>query len=347
MNSAALMVILLLAVMVLSWFGVRLVRSYALERLLDVPNERSSHAQPTPRGGGLAITVTHFVGLVVAAVLGVLPWAVACVFGAGLVVAFVGFLDDHSHVSPRWRLLCHLLAVLWAVGWIGGLPPVDFGWGPANLGVLGSALLVLYLVWFLNLFNFMDGIDGIAASQAIFMSVTGAMLACLHGAGADDALPLMLLAAATAAFLFWNWPPAKIFMGDVGSGYLGFSLGVLGAWTVGAGWLSPWVWLILGGAFLADATVTLLRRVAARVAFAEAHRSHAYQRLSRRWQSHRPVTLTYLAVNVLWLAPWALAAARWPSAGAAFAVVALAPLFAAAARLGAGFAGDLPNSPRN
>ena len=187
----------------------------------------------------------------------------------------------------------------------------------------------------------MDGIDGIAGAQALWMSAGGAALTHLAGGGTDAVLPIVLLAAATVGFLVWNWPPARIFMGDAGSGYLGYALGVLALWTVVEGWLTPWVWLILGGAFLADATVTLAVRAKARVSLAEAHRSHAYQRLSRHWRAHRPVTLAFTAVNVLWLGPWALAATCWPSGGCAFALVALVPLFVVAARLGAGRPGEI------
>lgn len=130
-------------------------------------------------------------------------------------------------------------------------------------------------------------------------------------------------------------------MGDVGSGYLGFALGAMALWTVVEGRLTAWVWLILGGAFLADATVTLLVRAWRGVALAEAHRSHAYQRLSRCWGSHRWVTLAFVAVNLLWLAPWAFLAAARPHLGAACAVAALAPLFVLAARLGAGRPGEI------
>lgn len=130
-------------------------------------------------------------------------------------------------------------------------------------------------------------------------------------------------------------------MGDVGSGYLGFSLGTLALWTVAEGWISPWAWLILGGSFFADATVTLFVRAKARVALVEAHRSHAYQRLSRHWGGHRPVTLAFTAVNVLWLAPWALAATLWPRFGVVCALMALLPLFIISARLGAGRPGEI------
>lgn len=336
------MVLLTALVAIASSAGVALVRRYALRRLLDVPNDRSSHSQPTPRGGGLALTVAHLCGVLLGGALGFVevPLMLALAVG-GLAVAVIGFLDDHGHVSASLRLGLHILAFVWAIFWLGMLPPVDFGWGAVDLGGIGTALLVLYLAWFLNLFNFMDGIDGIAGAQAMCMSLTGAALAYQAGGAEHAALPMVLLAAATIGFLLWNWPPARIFMGDVGSGYLGFALGVLALWTVTEGWLTLWVWLILGGAFLADATVTLFRRAKAQVRLVEAHRSHAYQRLSRHWGSHRSVTLAFVAVNVLWLAPWAIVATRWPSSGAVCALAALVPLFFLAARLGAGRPGEI------
>jgi Fuc2NAc and GlcNAc transferase len=325
-----------------SWASVALVRRYALRRLLDLPNERSSHSQPTPRGGGLGLTVAHLLGVAAATLLGLLAPAVAiALIGGGALVAVIGFLDDHGHVAAPLRLLCHLLALSWGIWWLGELPPVDFGWGAVDLGWTGTALMALYCAWFLNLFNFMDGIDGIASAQALSMSVTAALLLLLVTGSERSALPLVLLASATAGFLAWNWPPARIFMGDVGSGYLGYALGALAIWTVAEGWLTPWVWVILGGAFLADATVTLFVRARSRVAVTQAHRCHAYQRLSRHFGSHRAVTLAFVAINVVWLGPWALVAAHWPQYAAACAVVAVSPLFVAASRLGAGREGEI------
>jgi len=325
-----------------AWLGVGLTRRYAVRRLLDVPNERSSHHQPTPRGGGLGLTVVHLIAMTVATLLALVrPELFAALAGGGMVVAIIGFMDDHGHVNASLRLVCHFLIFAWAVWWLGGLPPVDFGWGAVDLGWIGTVMLLLYLAWFLNLFNFMDGIDGIAGIEAITMSGTAALLVTVAGNEWHDALPLWLLAAATAGFLVWNWPPAKIFMGDVGSGYLGYGLGVLALWTVVEGWLSPWVWLIMGGAFLADATVTLCVRALRRERLAEAHRSHAFQRLSRHWRSHRCVTVAFAVLNVCWLGPWAWLATVNPALGAVACLVALTPLFVFALVLGAGQSGDI------
>ena len=335
-------IVLSVAIALGSWVGVALVRRYALQRLLDLPNERSSHSQPTPRGGGVSVTVAHLLGLGVATHLDLLESAVTiALLGGGALVAVVGFLDDHGHVPASLRLVCHFIALSWVAWWFGGLPPVEFGWVAVDLGWTGTAMMVLYCVWFLNLFNFMDGIDGIAGAQALAMALTASLLLSLGAGTTGAALPFLLLAAATIGFLVWNWPPAKIFMGDVGSGYLGFSLGSLAIWTVVEGWLSVWVWLILGGAFLADATTALLVRARAGATLAKAHRSHAYQRLSRHWGSHLRVTVALLALNLVWLGPWAWLAAARPHWGAGCAAAALLPVFVLAARLGAGQAGEI------
>lgn len=331
-------VVLVVAVALASWFAVALVRRYAERRLVDLPNARSSHLRPTPRGGGLGLAVAHLSVMTVASMIGLHPLRLtAALAGGGVVVAAIGFLDDHRDVNPALRLVLHVLAFAWVAVWLGWPGEVDFGWGPVPLGWFGRSVLLLGLVWFLNLFNFMDGIDGLAGVQALFMAAAGAGLAWVGAdGGGSTTVPLLLLGAATAGFLFWNWPPARIFMGDVGSGYLGFSIAALALWTITQGWLTVWVWLILGGAFLADATVTLLVRAASGQRVVEAHRSHAYQRLSRRWQRHRPVTLAFAVVNLAWLAPWGYCATLWPDSGPLCTAIAVGPLVVLAMRLGAG-----------
>jgi Fuc2NAc and GlcNAc transferase len=182
----------------------------------------------------------------------------------------------------------------------------------------------------------MDGIDGIAASEAIF--VTGAAAALALGAGRlSGATGVELVtAAACAGFAAWNWPPARIFMGDVGSGYLGFLIGVLAVAEARENPVALWIWLILGGVFFVDATVTLVRRLVRRERVSQAHRSHAYQWLARRWKSHKKVTLGVTAVNVLWLLPCCYFAVQNPRLAAATALLALIPVAIAALLAGAG-----------
>jgi Fuc2NAc and GlcNAc transferase len=182
----------------------------------------------------------------------------------------------------------------------------------------------------------MDGIDGLAASEAIFVSLAGAVLTVSPVNGTGVGFAALVFAAASGGFLLWNWPPARIFLGDVGSGFLGFVVVVLAVSASRDNPAALWIWLILGGVFFVDATVTLLRRLLRGERVYEAHRSHAYQWLARRWGSHRKVTLAVLAVNIVWLLPWAMLAARFPSGAAVSVLAALAPLALVVAVLGAG-----------
>lgn len=322
------------AALLLTW----LLRRYAIARsLLDIPNERSSHTVPTPRGGGVAIVVTFSVTLALIAWAGVLPetdaWAL---LGAGAWVALVGFLDDHGHIPASRRLIAHFAGSIWALAWLGGLPPlllfgfiVDFGW-------VGDVVAAIYLVWLLNLYNFMDGIDGVASVEAICVCLGGALLYVLTvPQSLDWAVPVLLLFV-VAGFLFWNFPPAKIFMGDAGSGFLGM---VLGIFSIQAAWVVPellWSWIILLGVFVVDATVTLVRRIWRGEKFYEAHRSHAYQYASRRLGAHRPVTLAVLTINLGWLLPLALLVALGTLEGVLGVMIAYLPLLGLAYYLKAG-----------
>ena len=305
--------------------------------VVDVPNARSSHRMPTPRGGGVAIVLVTTAGLIVLALRGIvrpdLLWAVG---GGGVAVALVGFADDRRSVSAVTRLAVHFAAALWALAWLGGLPAlrvgdhlISFGWAGYVLGALG-------IVWAVNLFNFMDGIDGLAASEAIFVAMAGALLSLPMAAGTGVAPEALVFGAACGGFLLWNWPPAGIFLGDVGSGYLGYVIVVLAVATTRDNPVALWIWLILGGAFFVDATVTLVRRTLRSEPVHQAHRSHAYQWLARRWRSHGKVPLAVLAVNLTWLLPWAVLAARLPAYGGACVILALVPLAVLAVACGSG-----------
>lgn len=280
------------------------LRRYALSRnVLDIPNSRSSHTQPTPRGGGLAIVLAFSLALPWASWVGALSMAqLWALLGAGWLVALVGFVDDHLPLAARWRLLAHFVAAIWALVFLGGAPDLLVLGVVVDLGWVGFALAVFYLVWLLNLYNFMDGIDGLAGVEALTAGLAAALL--YAGLGLWDALLLpLLLALAASGFLVWNFPPARIFMGDAGSGYLGLILGML---SLQATLIDPallWVWLILLGVFIVDATLTLGRRLARGEKIYEAHRSHAYQHAARHYGRHLPVTLAVAAINIFWLLP--------------------------------------------
>ena len=317
----------LIAVVLASWALTWALRHYALANsVMDIPNARSSHRIPTPRGGGVAIVVTFLAAVIVLWGAGLLSLSyVLAVGGAAAWIAVVGFMDDHGHIPARWRLLAHFLGAAWAVYWLGGVAPVDLFGVILDLGWLGMFLAVLYLVWLLNLYNFMDGIDGIASIEAISVTAAGALFHYLIGQSASAGVSLALLAA-VLGFLIWNFPPAKIFMGDAGSGFLGMVMGVM---SLQAGWIEPelfWCWLIMLGVFVVDATLTLLRRLIRGEKVYEAHRSHAYQFASRRFASHRVVTLSVLGINLLWLLPMALLVLNGILSGVGGLIIAYAPL---------------------
>ncbi|MHA6129411.1 MraY family glycosyltransferase [Pseudomonas fluorescens group sp. PF-1] len=313
------------------------LRRYALSRsLMDIPNARSSHSVPTPRGGGVAIVLAFTLALFMLLFAGLMASPVfAAMAGAGSVIAIIGFMDDHGHIAARWRLLGHFTASIWLLSWMGGLPAVELFGHTFDLGWLGNVLAAFYLVWLLNLYNFMDGIDGIASVEAICVCL-GACLLYWVAEDLDLIWAPLLLAAAVAGFLFWNFPPAKIFMGDAGSGFLGI---VLGALSIQAAWASAdmlWGWLILLGVFIVDATFTLFRRLLRGDKVYEAHRSHAYQYASRRFGSHLKVTSVVALINLLWLLPIALGVVRFGLDSSLGLILAYAPLVALAIRFRAG-----------
>lgn len=322
--------LILIPVFLAAWSLTGVICAYAEKiSLLDVPNARSSHESPTPRGGGLAIVLAFVAVLLFYLASGRTgPDNSVFLLGAILLVAAIGLLDDFRGVPARWRLLTHFgAAVLFVFPYGGEL--VRQAWYP-GLGcwaaILVGTLIVFSLVWLLNLYNFMDGIDGIAAAEAIFIAASGAVLAYFAGLHAH-VLIFLTLAAACLGFSCWNWPPAKIFLGDVGSGFLGFTLGALAVQTVLlAPGLTIWPWLILGGVFLVDATYTLLIRMIRGERWYQAHRSHAYQHAALRLKSHRRVTLYVLLIDVVWLLPLAALALANPHYGPYFTLLAYLPL---------------------
>jgi Fuc2NAc and GlcNAc transferase len=331
-----------MGVLLIGCGGTLAARRFArLHGLIDVPNARSSHLVPTARGGGVAIVAAFAAGVLCLCFLGLIDskTIVALLAGGGAVAA-IGFFDDLRPLPPAVRFAVHLAAALIAAFLLGGIPQAGLeSWG-LHGSVIGIVLAVLAILWSINLFNFMDGIDGIAASEAIFVAAAGAWLNL--SAGGDPGLTgaMLCLGAACLGFLIWNWPPASIFMGDVGSGFLGFTLIALALALCNRSGIAVEVWPILGGVFLVDATVTLLRRVLRGDRWTLPHRMHAYQRLARRFRGHRPVTLIVIAIDVFWLLPWARHAALFPATAARCLLFALLPLVALAVIAGAGARND-------
>ncbi|WP_330543975.1 glycosyltransferase family 4 protein [Aeromonas hydrophila] len=301
-------VLLLMFCLFLSITMTGLLRRYAQTRLLDRPNHRSSHQVPTPRGGGMAIVTTFLLAAPLFVGLLPLPYGIshssfALIWVAALGIALVGFVDDHISLKPRTRLIVQSIAAALVVSAVNGLPELTFfGW-QLDLAWCGYLLAWLGVIWFINLYNFMDGIDGLAAGEALVVCLFMALFHYLVGSEwSSVGLPL-LLGVSAAGFLCWNFPPAKIFMGDGGSGFLGLLLASLMLLDAASAPQFLWAWLVMLGVFVVDATWTLLNRYRLKCRLSEAHRTHAFQYAARHWQSHRNVTLAVFLINCLWLAP--------------------------------------------
>lgn len=327
-------------------------------QLMDYPNDRSSHEQPLPRGGGIAIVVI-FIAILALFFMDAAPemaHPLLTLLLAGGLVAAIGLYDDIRPMSPLYRFILYGAVVAASIYSLGA-PTIPLGGYTVEAQWAVYALEFLVLLWVLNFFNFMDGIDAIAAIEAIFIALVGGVILAINAPGHSLILPLLCLAAASGGFLVWNYPPARVFMGDVASGFLGLILALIGVITCVDGSMNIWVWFILYGVFFVDATTTLLRHIGRRQSLHIAHRNHAYQRvvlvLQNRWnaevssphsgkrddvrrRAHQSVSLSVLAINFLWLAPWAFAAAFYPHWAVYATVVALLPLVVLAIKLGAG-----------
>jgi len=311
--------------------------------LIDQPNSRSSHVHPTPRGGGVAIAAVVVAAIAWLSLVGRVSGSTsAALLVGGLMMTATGLADDRVGLPAGLRLAIQIVCVVGVVQSIQLPLGIELGNWSVSAGAVASAVAIVCLVWLINLFNFMDGIDGIAAAEAIFVSGAGAVSIYFAASEPGEQVTgnlLAMVAAASLGFLCWNWSPARIFMGDAGSSFLGFFLGSLALYTVSIGQFRPAQWLVLWGAFLADATVTIVRRILRRERPDHAHRSHAYQHLARRF-GHAPTTLFFAGVNVCWLLPWFIYVRRFPESEAWGVSIALIPLFVASWVLGSGMPGS-------
>jgi len=322
-----------------------LIRTVAIRAgIIDHPSDRSSHTIPTPRGGGIAIVAAANIGFLILWVSGYFSTSLLLALLAGLAIALIGFIDDRRSISSVSRLMVHFAVAALAIVAIGGMPSIRVGSHLLQPGLGLSLLGVFAVVWTTNLFNFMDGIDGVAASEAIFILCAACVLSLRFGSSTNLGVSELVLAAAILGFLIWNWPPARILMGDVGSGYLGYSIAVLALASGYENPVLPYVWITLGGVFFVDATVTLGRRLLRLERIDQAHRTHAYQWVARSWRSHGRVTLAVVAIDVIWLLPCAWLELSIPGYAARLTGLAMVPLAIIALWAGAGRSESTPTS---
>ena len=309
------------------WIALRI-------QLIAVPVSRSAHSRPVPVAGGVSIVTLILLVVTYSYFTDRIPANEFAALMAGLVIAFIGIVDDIKQLDVRWRIPAQFLVSIYVVYCLGDVPAIDFGLFSLPESIVLNVMAVFALVWLLNLYNFMDGIDGIAATQLIAVNLVSLVIVI----NSDAVLTLLSasFAAAAGGFLLWNWAPAKIFMGDVGSNFIGFTLGVMALLSLFHGSMTIWTWLLLLGVFIVDATLTLFMRVMSKQRWHEGHASHAYQNAARHYKSHSKVTITVVLINLFWLGPLAWSSMQYPKMGLVITIIGLLPLLLLAKRFGAG-----------
>lgn len=293
-GNQVLLLTAVLSAFVVSLLAVRMLARGAFDLLhvLDHPNERSLHENPVPRNGGVGLLLGLLAAAIPVALLAERPLPLAAIAAAAAMVALVSWLDDHYDMSRKLRLAVHfgagILLIVGGIGWTG----ISFSGTSVSVIALDFprplvwVLTLLFVVWMTNLYNFMDGMDGFAGGMSLFGFATLAVLGYQGGAEAFTALNAAI-AAAAAGFLLSNFPPASIFLGDVGSSTLGLLAAAMSLWGAELGLFPIWAAWLAFSPFIIDATWTLIRRALKRERIWEAHRSHHYQRLVLAGWSHK------------------------------------------------------------
>jgi len=270
------------------------IKNYAIKKsLVASVNERSSHTTPTPHGGGIAISITWFIGLSYLFITNQIDIELFSALLLGIVISVISFFDDIYELSPKFRLITQSLVAIGGLIFLGGFESLNFGFFEIENQIITNFFAFFMTIWFINLYNFLDGINGYAGSEAVFLSLAGLLI--FGGAHFG------ILAVAVLGFLFWNWNKAKIFMGDVGSTLLGYNIAIFTIYYSNQESLNFWIWIILFSMYLFDATLTLIRRKLNGEKLTQAHKKHAYQRLTQSGWSHYKVTNYLILINIVLL----------------------------------------------
>jgi len=283
-----------LVLFVFSFVLTYFIKNYAIKKsLVAHVNERSSHTTPTPHGGGIAVALTWFIGLVYLFVHKEIESDFFYALMGGVFLSVVSYFDDLYELSAKLRLFVQAFVALWALYFLGGLKEFDLLFFSFENQIFTNIFAFFLIVWFINLYNFLDGIDGYAGSEALFLALAGWLL---FGGG-----HFLVLAVSVAGFLWWNWHKAKIFMGDVGSTLLGYNVALFSIYYANENPVNLWIWIVLFGLFWFDATLTLYRRYKNGEQLSKPHKKHAYQRLTQSGYSHSQVVLASVFVNLVLL----------------------------------------------
>lgn len=280
--------ILLLISFSLTYF----IKNYMIKKsLVASVNERSSHTVPTPHGGGIAIAITWFIGLFYLYFIGQIENNLFYALLFGAVISIVSFFDDIYELSPKLRLIIQAIVAIGGLYFLGGFETLTFGIFDIQNSIFTNIFAFFMIIWFINLYNFLDGINGYAGSEAVFLSLAGFILF-----GGNH---FLVLAVAVLGFLYWNWNKAKIFMGDVGSTLLGYNVAIFTIYYANQEPTNFWIWIILFSVYWFDATLTLIRRKLNKEKLSQAHKKHAYQRLTQAGWSHYKVTNYSIVLNII------------------------------------------------
>ena len=283
-----------LILLITSFLLTYYIKNYAIKKsLVASVNERSSHTTPTPHGGGIAISITWFIGLSYLFITNQIDIELFSALLLGIVISVISFFDDIYELSPKFRLITQSLVAISGLIFLGGFESLNFGFFEIENQIITNFFAFFMIIWFINLYNFLDGINGYAGSEAVFLSLAGLLI--FGGAHFG------ILAVAVLGFLFWNWNKAKIFMGDVGSTLLGYNIAIFTIYYSNQESLNFWIWIILFSMYLFDATLTLIRRKLNGEKLTQAHKKHAYQRLTQSGWSHYKVTNYLILINIVLL----------------------------------------------
>ena len=298
--------LLFTAVIMTSFFLTRYIIYYAQStQIIDHPNHRSFHDFPVPRGGGLSFVLSTLLVLPIMYFSGYnLPSGTIVFVALASLIAAIGLLDDYRNLSAGTRIVLYGFISALELYHLGGVPTGYLSGWQIHADWIIQLIGWIYLLWMINLYNFMDGINGLAAFEAICVCMGAAGLYLFTGHAELIYLPV-IIAASVIGFVAWNFPTAKIFMGDAGSCYLGL---ILAGLSIQAAWAMPnlfWSWLILLGVFIVDSSYTLMCRTFQGLKIHQAHRSHAYQNAATLYGQQR-VTITVVVINLVWLLPIAI-----------------------------------------
>ena len=324
---------LIIPIIACSWIGVFLYKKYAIYiGIISNPNYRTLHELSTPRGGGIVFSTLFILAILLIWRYLQLSDNLLLILGVGGGVAsLLGFIDDIKNIRARFKLIIQLLLSSWVLYCLYLDNLLFLNWMPFFLTI---PAFLFFMVWIINAYNFMDGVDGMAASGAIFTSLTLALVLSLTGNSVELIAIFILMAALISGFIFFNWPPASIFMGDAGSVFLGYIFGSLLLFTSLNGYISIWIWLTVFGYFFADTTVTQIVRVISIKKWYLPHRSHAYQNLARITGSHLKVTSGVTLYNIIWILPLTLLSALKPEMAVIISMLAICPALVIAYKYG-------------